>query len=711
MRRTNATVLKVNAPSKGLLTRLPPDLQDDGKAQHLTRAENVRAENGELAAAPGYERVHLGDKGLDSPANLLHQPNLTSADAEVRNMPIVGTETTLYTMRKRSRNLVCPVDCTLRFAAVADSGRHSGPSASVAKLVRSWAPDVVVHAGDLVYADGGTPEGVDIYESQVAQHYWWALGGYTGPAGKGPATNNFLPTPGNHDYVDGPLARYGAFFGRSERYYTVKRGPVQFFFIDSNGYGPVAPGPGGENLAGTGMDPGTGSADLSSTGPQAQWLQAELAASDCPWRIVLWHHPPHTSQTGYHPGYSVMDWPLGAWGADMLITGHSHVYERIHRPDGVVHLTVGLGGQSVRGFVETPLPTSVARYAGSYGALRVDVGSDTIVGKFYDLDGNVQDSFTLSTERPLSLCYRGGLNRGQATKFEVTPPSVDLPSGVPFPLRAVATYLDGSSADVTQETVWDSADTGIASVTAAGEVMGNREGSTTVTGTYQGLYDTTVVNVLSECTDLPCDIALVLDRSDSMLYAEPPAGTRIDRLKVAANLFLSALKPTDRVATVSFATTATLHHGLTHDHSRARRAVAELVPTSRTGIWEAVTQATDELTARARPDAKKILILFTDGIANEGPSCTTGGAMGCGTADATAACEAAKAAGITVMVVALDIMGWSYFVPIVESWASCPELFWPVQLADELLPVFVRLRQHVCVGLCSSGEGVGIGLI
>ena len=110
MRRTNGTQLRVDAPSKGLITRLPSDLEDDAKAQFLTAAENVRAEMGELRAAPGYERVHLPKNKLDSEANLIHQPNLTSSDEEVETQPIIGTDGQLWTMQKRARTLVCPAD-------------------------------------------------------------------------------------------------------------------------------------------------------------------------------------------------------------------------------------------------------------------------------------------------------------------------------------------------------------------------------------------------------------------------------------------------------------------------------------------------------------------------------------------------------------------------------------------------------------------------
>lgn len=714
MRRTNSIEIKVNGPSKGLQTRLPPDLQDDGKSQYLTVAENVRAERGELKAAPGYERVHVPAEQLDGEVNLIHQPNLTSSDAEIQNQPVVGTEGSLYTMAKRARNLVCPADCSLRFAALADSGRVDGAAADVAKLIRGWEPDVIVNAGDLVYPDGGTAQFDDRYETQVAKHYYWAIGGYAGQYGTGPEVNKYLPALGNHDYTDGPLSRYLAFFNlpNNERWYTVKRGPVQFFFIDSYGYGPSAAGPGGNTIAGTGAGAGVGSADLSSTGPQGQWLQAQLAASDCPWRIVVWHHPPQTSENTYYPGYAVLDWPLGQWGADVLITGHAHVYERIQRNDGVLHLTVGTGGHSLRSFVGTPVTGSQFRYSANYGAMLFDVGSTALTAKFYNRAGTLIDTVTKTTARSLSVCYTGGLSK-QATGIDVKPPIVYLPKNLPFPLQAVAKYSDGTSVDITSAASWTSSATNIATVDAAGNVTGFAIGSSTVTATYQGFTDTCAVTVLADCVDQKHDIALILDRSGSMTFPTPPNANRIERLKVASKLFLDSLYDGDEVTTISFATDVKVHHGLTSDYSQASEAIDSLVGHGNTAISGAVEAAITELEGNGREGVKKLLILFTDGVANIAPGCDPGGFdPNCAMAYATSMFDAAKSRDIVCIVVALDIAiyGGGY-EGIISNWATCPQLYYSVTTADGLGPVFVVLRNNVCVGPCSSGSGIGLGLL
>jgi Mg-chelatase subunit ChlD/predicted phosphodiesterase len=720
MRRTNAVQVRVDGPAKGLMTRTPSDLQDDGKVKYVVVAENVRAERGELQAAPGHERVHLetsrASDALAGEATLIHQPNLTSSDSEVERLPIVGTESGLYTLTKRARELVCPVECKIRFAAVADSGTAYSRTGDVAQLIKSWDPAVIVHAGDLVYPDMGTPEDSDKYETQVAQWYWWAIGGYNGPYGRGPEVNKFLPAIGNHDYDDGPGSRYFGFFNLpgNERYYTVKRGPVQFFFIDSYGYGPTASGPGGNNVAGTGAGPGVGSSDLSSTGPQAQWLQQQLAASDCPWRVVVWHHPPETSGVDYYPGYSVMNWPLGTWGADVLITGHSHVYERIHRTDGVLHIISGWGGKDLRQFVTTPVATSQVRYSDDFGAVRFDVSTTTLVAKAFNRLGVEIDTVTRTTTRTPSLCYTGQASR-QATQLEVLPPEAVVPKAVAFPLQAIAHYSDGTSVDVTSLAVWSSQSTSIATVNSTGAVTGHATGSAPITAEYQGLVDMASIMVLSECLDSAHDIVLVLDRSGSMAWATPPQGSRMDRLKVAANLFLDCLFPNDRVATVSFANDPVLHHGFTSDLSASRSAVAGLEAAANTNIGDAIDEAVLELEANGRYDAKKLIVLFTDGVANmsRANSCPVDGSdIWCGLVAASTAFTTAKNQGIKCIVVTLDMYVYGpIYEAVARTWPTCPSVYFPVVDANNLAATFVKLRNEVCFGFCSSGGGIGLALI
>jgi hypothetical protein len=95
-----------------------------------------------------------------------------------------------------------------------------------------------------------------------------------------------------------------------------------------------------------------------------------------------------------------MQWPFDEWGADVVLAGHDHLYERLE-VDGVLYLTSGLGGYEARyDFVEI-LPESQVRYNDDWGALRVTAAEDRILFEFISVGGEVIDSITLEGE-PIS---------------------------------------------------------------------------------------------------------------------------------------------------------------------------------------------------------------------------------------------------------------------------------------------------------------------
>jgi hypothetical protein len=257
-------------------------------------------------------------------------------------------------------------------------------------------------------------------------------------------------------------------------------------------------------------------------------------------------------------------------------------------------------------------------------------------------------------------------------------------------------------------------------------VRGHSPGTATIQATYQGMTASALVTVLVDCNDLGHEIALVLDRSGSMAYTNPPNGPRMTRLKQAVNLFLDTCKSTDRVLTVSFGTGATLHHTLTSDFSQARTAVDSLQPSGATHIAEAVDLAQAALAGGAVPKKPRLMVVFTDGLAwQQFPECPSNSndRLTCIANKTSESFTAAKLAGTTVVVVVLDLeqlLASQFpglpFDPevmrsIIYSWPNCPSVLYPVVGADNLLPAFVALRSNVCVGLCSSGSGVGTSLI
>ncbi|HYO78260.1 MAG TPA: fibronectin type III domain-containing protein, partial [Thermoanaerobaculia bacterium] len=140
------------------------------------------------------------------------------------------------------------------------------------------------------------------------------------------------PTIGNHDtagsYVYSPSIPYydiftlptrgeaGGVASGSESYYSFDYGNIHFVCLDSM------------------------TSDRSSTGPMLTWLRNDLASTRQPWIIAFWHHPPYSK--GGHDSDVVtplIDMRRNALpileeaGVDLVLSGHSHSYERSYLID------------------------------------------------------------------------------------------------------------------------------------------------------------------------------------------------------------------------------------------------------------------------------------------------------------------------------------------------------------------------------------------
>jgi len=94
-----------------------------------------------------------------------------------------------------------------------------------------------------------------------------------------------------------------------------------------------------------------------------------------------------------------MRWPFHAWGADVVLAGHNHVYERLN-VDGGLYIVNGLGGGARYAFSETPEPGSQVRYQANHGALRVQASETTITFEFFNVEGELIDHFSLPADAP-----------------------------------------------------------------------------------------------------------------------------------------------------------------------------------------------------------------------------------------------------------------------------------------------------------------------
>jgi hypothetical protein len=255
----------------------------------------------------------------------------------------------------------------VRFAVIGDYGDGSANAAAVARLVRGWRPGFLITAGDNNY---GIDKAASI-DALIGQFYADYMFPYQGIYGLGAASNRFYPALGNHDWDDQGLAAHQDYFTLpgNERYYEVARGPVRLFALSSDPREPDG---------------------VTSDSTQGRWAQAALAASASCWNLVYFHHPPFSS--GEHGSNNWMQWPFQKWGADLVLAGHDHMYERLSVA-GFPYIVNGLGGAPPYNF-KTPLAGSLVRYNTTYGALLVEATRTRITYRFITIDGTQADTFT-----------------------------------------------------------------------------------------------------------------------------------------------------------------------------------------------------------------------------------------------------------------------------------------------------------------------------
>lgn len=287
------------------------------------------------------------------------------------------------------------------FAVVSDYGMGNSYEAAVATLVKSWHPAFIVTNGDGYLSNAGGL-GDTRYDFSTGKYFCEFLGGIstsgTNCPQPGPALiNRFFPALGNHDYYDaGTISQLPAtftdYFGLpdnvpgsnssgNERYYDFVRGPVHFFVLNSN-YTDAAKG--------TYEDPHGKDKDET----QAQWLYAHLQSSTSPWNIVHLHHSPYSSGTsGGHGSNDWAQWDFHENGADVVISGHDHIYERIHW-DNIVYFVNGTGGQPLDACKPTTdrVPGSQTCLAGMYGAQRVTATDTSLKFEYITTDGVTLDA-------------------------------------------------------------------------------------------------------------------------------------------------------------------------------------------------------------------------------------------------------------------------------------------------------------------------------
>jgi hypothetical protein len=216
------------------------------------------------------------------------------------------------------------VERPAHFWVVGDSGTGDKKQSNVHKAMLRHVEDAkrpldfVLHMGDMAY-ENGTDEQFqkkyfDVYEDTLRNTVVWpAMGNHEGRTANG--ANGVGPY--FDAYVCPTNGEAGGVGSGTEAYYSFDYGSIHFVVLDS-------------------FD-----VDRNGQGAMARWLRDDLEQVKADWLVAYWHHPPYTkgSQDSDAAKESIemreQILPiLESHGVDVVLTGHSHIYERSMLMDG-----------------------------------------------------------------------------------------------------------------------------------------------------------------------------------------------------------------------------------------------------------------------------------------------------------------------------------------------------------------------------------------
>ena len=266
------------------------------------------------------------------------------------------------------------------FNVIGDSGWGSSQQLVIADRMRESPANFLMHVGDLAYY-AITKMNADlrlfsVYRDEMRSRPW------------------FLAV-GNHEAYLEPEAALQVFYlptnsvTGTEHFYSFDHGDAHFTVAWS------------DMAIGARYEPGS---------PQHAWLDADLAATDKPWKFLFFHHTWRSSGIHRNDDYDLnavldsvqIDQNLAGLarkhGVQIIFNGHDHGYERLAPSGGPISFISGGGGAQLYPF-SLPHADSVQFHA-AYHFLRVNVEGDTATVEAVGLDGNAFDRIDIRRDFP-----------------------------------------------------------------------------------------------------------------------------------------------------------------------------------------------------------------------------------------------------------------------------------------------------------------------
>ena len=316
-----------------------------------------------------------------------------------------------------------PGNGTVRFIAFGDSGVGSAVQSQLAARMTADTFDLALHTGDVAYGTSDMVGG-----PSYTQYDNWLFGIYPWMR-----SHPFYPSIGNHDDEINHASAYRDVFvlpeqgasttypDNAERYYSFDYGPIHFVALDT------------EFAL---LDPGRQQAQLA-------WLDADLAATTQPWRVVYFHRSPYSSGSEHGSALDVRQAfspILERRGVQLVLSGHDHDFERsipwrqfVSSASGITYVVTGGGGAAlyaVGSSAWTAKSASVNHY------MRVTVSGCTMTIEAVGVDGAVFD------QASINRCSAGN----QPPQVSLTAPQggVSLAAASNLSISATANDSDGS---------------------------------------------------------------------------------------------------------------------------------------------------------------------------------------------------------------------------------------------------------------------------
>src|SRR5215212_7448759 len=335
-------------------------------------------------------------------------------------------------------------------------------------------PAKVITLGDNAYSSGTRAQFANCYDNyrlsdgstyDSSRPAWW-----------GQYKDRTMPSLGNHEYLNSTDP-------------TTQSNPYFDYFSANQGVGfklPAAPVPNPGLTKGEGyysydfgswhivvLNSNCDYVSCNSTSAQAAWLQNDLAnATNKQCTLAYMHHPLYATGTGgLEPRVKPLWQILYDNGADVILNGHDHRYERLARIDpndnrdltyGMRPLIAGTGGDPGGGTTDTNEPNSEIKIFGTAGILRMDLSDGYYSWAFIAPDpnnptgtGTVMDSTatpadpSYGAENPPNSTNPAGTEacHGAPGSADTTPPDTVINSGPSGTIKTTDTRFTFSSTE------------------------------------------------------------------------------------------------------------------------------------------------------------------------------------------------------------------------------------------------------------------------